>query len=80
MLHSASQSIHLAMYIQSADPGAVGAKVMWLDTTSGSTLETGALLKKRNAGNTGWDTVFGGGGGVALTDAVTKSLWAIHYT
>lgn len=57
MLHSASQSIHLAMYVQTGDPGAVGAKKFWLDITNGTELAKGAVLKKRNAGNTAWDLV-----------------------
>lgn len=44
-------AIHPAAYIQSADPGAVGADKLWFDTTSGY------VLKKRNATNDGWDTI-----------------------
>ena len=53
VLHSESQSIHMGAYIQSSDPGAVGAKVLWIDTTSGY------VLKKRDDANTGWDTLSG---------------------
>jgi hypothetical protein len=49
--HSQATSIHKGAYIQSSDPGSVGANILWLDTTSGF------VLKKRNSGNTGWDTV-----------------------
>lgn len=51
MLHSESQSIHMGAYVQSADPGAVGAKVLWIDTTSGY------VLKKRTDADDGWDTI-----------------------
>lgn len=50
-LHSQSQSIHKGAYIQTADPGAVGANILWIDITSGY------ILKKRNAGNAGWDVI-----------------------
>jgi hypothetical protein len=36
----------------SADPGAVGAGVLWLDTSGGVDLEDGAVLKIRNDANT----------------------------
>lgn len=43
-------------YIQTSDPGAVGVGLWWADTTN-------LLIKRRNAGNTGWDTYGGSGGG-----------------
>jgi len=49
--HNLSDDIHKGAYVQNGDPGAVGAKVLWIDTTSGF------VLKKRNAGDTGWDTI-----------------------
>lgn len=49
--HANASSIHKGAYIQSSDPGAVGAKVLWFDTTSGF------VLKKRNDANSGWDTI-----------------------
>src|SRR5690348_11284801 len=49
--HSKSNSIHKGAYIQSDDPGATGAKVLWIDTT------LGYILKKRNETNDGWDTI-----------------------
>jgi hypothetical protein len=52
MLHSLSQSIHKARYIGTVDPGAVGTGVEWLDTNSDP-----AIHKKRDAGDTGWDTI-----------------------
>jgi hypothetical protein len=42
-------AIHPIMYIQTSDPGAVGAGKWWLDTTYG------AVFKVRDSGNTGWD-------------------------
>lgn len=55
--HSSATGIHKGAYIQASDPGAVGARVMWIDTTSGY------VLKKRDEANTGWDTIttFSGG-------------------
>jgi len=56
-------ALHVPGYVQSADPGAVGAGKYWVDTTGG----TGAwVLKVRNAANTGWEPVASGGGS-ALT-------------
>ncbi len=52
LLHSLSTSIHKAMYIQTSDPGAVGAKVMWTDITS-----LPYSIKRRNDANSGWDTL-----------------------
>lgn len=53
-------AIHELMWIGSADPAATPANDVqphqwWLDTTGGSTLTTGGILKSRNGGNTGWD-------------------------
>jgi hypothetical protein len=49
-------------YVQSSDPGTVGADKLWLDTSG-----TPYLIKRRNAGNTAWvlcgDGNTGGGGG-----------------
>lgn len=60
MQHSQATSIHKGAYIQSLDPGAVGAKVLWIDTSSGY------VLKKRKDDDTDWDTIadFGGIGAV----------------
>jgi hypothetical protein len=49
-------AIHEIMYVQSSDPGAVGAKKFWLDTTGAATLDAGAILKQRNGSDTGWTT------------------------
>lgn len=61
----ASISLHDAYhYVQSGDPGAVGAGKNWLDTTS----PTLWVLKRRNAADTAWVTVGDGtGSGSALT-------------
>lgn len=40
-------------YVQTSDPGAVGAGKYWLDTTGGSPF----TLKRRNAGDTNWDVI-----------------------
>ena len=48
------EAIHPSRYVQSSDPGAVGAGKEWIDTTSGSTIDTGYLLKIRNGANSAW--------------------------
>lgn len=60
--HANAASIHKGAYIQSSDPGAVGAKVLWFDTTSGF------VLKKRNDANSGWDTIADLGGIASFGD------------
>lgn len=50
--HLLATHIHRGRYIQTADPGAVGAGVEWLDTNT-----TPAVHKKRNTGNTDWDVI-----------------------
>lgn len=46
--------LHVAGYIDAADPGAIGYGKYWVDTTNGA----GAwLLKVRNALNTGWESI-----------------------
>lgn len=57
-------AIHPAAYIQSSDPGAVGANKLWIDTTT-----TASVWKRRNSINTAWTVV-----GSALT-----ALGAIEY-
>lgn len=53
-------AVHPSAYVASSDPGAVGAGKHWIDTTGG----TGAWVHKvRDAANTGWETISGGGGG-----------------
>lgn len=53
---SGDDAIHEIMYVQSSDPGAVGANKFWLDTTGGATLDAGAILKQRNGANAAWTT------------------------
>lgn len=53
--HSAitgSDAVHPSDFYQSADPGAVGADKSWKDTTTSPPIQ-----KRRNSGDTGWDTV-----------------------
>lgn len=78
MLHSQSQSIHRARYVQTADPGAVGTGVEWLDTNTSPPVH-----KVRNAADDGWDTISlpGSGGLVAVPfiidgggDAITPGV------
>ena len=51
-----ADAIHPIMYVQSGDPGAVGADKFWIDTTGGATLQAGAILKQRNGANSSWTT------------------------
>lgn len=51
-----ADAIHEIMYVQSSDPGAVGAFKFWIDTTGGATLTAGAILKQRDSGDTTWTT------------------------
>jgi hypothetical protein len=51
-----AEAIHEIMYVQSGDPGAVGAGKFWLDTTGGATLTAGGILKQRDGTDTGWTT------------------------
>jgi hypothetical protein len=53
--HQNATQVHKGRYIQSGDPGAVGAGVEWLDTST-----TPATPKKRDSGNTGWDVIYTG--------------------
>jgi len=54
--------LHQPGYVQGADPGAVGAGIMWIDTSLG----TGNWVTKvRNATDTGWEEAGGGGGGTS---------------
>src|SRR5690349_13920742 len=55
-------AIHPIMWIGSTDPSLdptndVQPYQWWEDTTGGSTLDAGAILKYRNAGNSAWVTV-----------------------
>jgi hypothetical protein len=50
--HKNLTSIHRFAYVQSTDPGNVGAFKAWIDTTS-----TPYILKVRNAGNSGWNLI-----------------------
>jgi len=53
-------NLHVPGYVQSSDPGAVGAGKMWIDTSGG----TGNWVNKiRNATDTGWEEAGGGAGG-----------------
>lgn len=75
-----------AMYIDSTDPaitytdGRVKAGRLWLDISTG----TIGTLKKRNAGNTGWDTLINLDATVSssVIDARIKLLqkWTVNFT
>lgn len=47
-----TDAVHPSDFYQSADPGAVGANKSWIDTTA-----TPPTLKRRNAADSGWDTI-----------------------
>jgi hypothetical protein len=47
--------LHVPAYFQSSDPGAVGAGIVWIDTTT----PTSPAMKVRNAANDGWDLITG---------------------
>jgi len=72
MEHRLAQQIHKARYIQSSDPGAVGAGVEWLDTTT-----TPAIHKKRNAANDGWDVIFDPSDYALAADVTTEIAAAV---
>jgi hypothetical protein len=61
--------LHVACYIQTSSPGAVGAGMCWYDTTTPAT----PVLNLRNASNTGWNIVSGGGGGSGTVTSVAAS-------
>lgn len=66
-----AESAHPPGYVQSTDPGAVGAYKPWVDTSGG---DGNWVYKIRNAANTAWETVAGGGGG----GGGTFSLWDVN--
>lgn len=52
--------VHVPGWVQSGDPGEVGAGMYWVDTSGG----IGAwVLKVRNSSDSGWESVSGTGGG-----------------
>jgi len=58
----AGTDLHQPGYVQSSDPGAVGANIMWIDTSGG----TGNWVTKvRNAADTGWEIAGAGSDGVS---------------
>lgn len=68
-----SDAIHEIMYVQSSDPGAVGANKFWIDTTAGATFEAGAILKQRNGADSGWTTRHDWA--TAIGSYVAKATW-----
>lgn len=57
-------SSHPPGYVQSSDPGAVGANKIWIDSTAAPYVH-----KIRNAGNSAWVAVGSGGGTGSSTSA-----------
>lgn len=75
-----TDAIHEIMFVQSGDPGAVGAFKFWLDTTAGAALQSGAILKQRNSGNSAWTTradlsSIAGGIAASLIDALGDLIY-----
>lgn len=60
------RSSHPPGFVQSGDPGAVGAYKVWVDTSAGTGLW---VTKVRNAADTGWETV-GSSSGVSAYPAL----------
>lgn len=58
--------LHVPGYIQASDPGAVGAGILWADTSQGAGAWT---IKIRNAADDGWELA---GGGAAAADAIRR--------
>lgn len=46
--------LHVPAYVQDTDPGAVGAGIMWIDTSAGAGLW---VSKLRNTGDTDWEEI-----------------------
>lgn len=67
------EAIHPSSYVQSSDPGAVGANKQWLDTTAGTSFTAGLIWKIRNAGDTAWTTLLDLV--TVLAGYVTKATW-----
>jgi hypothetical protein len=47
-----ASAVHPSAFIQSTDPGAIGANKMWINTTT-----TASVWNRRNSTNTGWTVV-----------------------
>jgi hypothetical protein len=55
---SSTGAIHPAAYVQSTDPGAVGADKQWVDISTGAgTVASPYPVKKRNTANTAWEYI-----------------------
>ena len=50
---------HIPGYYQASDPGAIGPGKLWIDTNGGP---GNWVMKLRNAGDDGWETISSGGG------------------
>jgi len=72
--------LHVPGYVQATDPGSVGGGKLWIDTSAGS---GNWQTKIRNAANTAWEAVSGGGAGAtnfpALTDTPASYAGAANY-
>lgn len=64
------EELHVVGYVDSSDPGAVGAGMVWIDTSGG----TGAwAMKIRNAADTGWETISSGSSGSGTTEITVSN-------
>jgi hypothetical protein len=61
-------NLHKPGYVQSDDPGAVGAGILWIDTS-----ESVWIAKIRNAADDGWETIGLGVVGLGTADQVLTS-------
>ena len=88
ILHSAlyDANSHKPGYIQSGDPGAVGAGIIWVDTSGGTGLW---VIKVRDATDTGWEVIYPpdhaagherGGGDALDGDHIEITLTPSNYT
>jgi hypothetical protein len=74
-----ASAIHPIWFAQSGDPGAVGAGKLWLDTTIGANIETGAILKERNGANSAWTTRIDISGLIDTDDTLIDALGDLVY-
>ena len=67
-------NIHVVGYVQDADPGAIGAGKVWIDTTLGTGLW---VTKVRNAADTGWEAVSGASSDQILIEGDTLANYSV---
>jgi hypothetical protein len=70
------EAIHQSAYIQTTDPGAVGAWKIWVDITTPSAV----VFKYRNSGNSAWTTITADASGKQPLDATLTALAGLAST